>query len=465
MTTQNMKLRAPVPFPANVTGTGGIGVVKENGIWTISPDFGDIAAIVASAVSDPTTKQIWIWDSVTDEYNVLTLAGLGDALYKMTSTTSLAISIASKTFVTQSGKDVGVGSWVIATSDSGATNYMLGQVTSYSGTSLVVNVTATGGSGTKTDWTIRASSAPGSAGKSSGHSYLWATSTASSDPTAGFVKANNATISSATALYISETDNDGNGIAANIGTWDDSTSTIHGRLKIYNPLTPANFAYFDVTGTNTDNGTWDTVNVSYVSSGGSFSASDALYVLFIPKGDKGDVGPGGNATLSSVTTHGVAIISGATTATSTAVMTDGQLLVGQSAADPLPKSITGDVAVSAAGAMSFTDAQLKSNLPQNSKSAAYTTVLTDGAKHILHPTADNNARTFTIDSNANVTYPIGTTLTFVNQINTVTIAITSDTLTLAGTGATGSRTLAANGIATALKITSTSWVISGTGLT
>jgi hypothetical protein len=103
-------------------------------------------------------------------------------------------------------------------------------------------------------------------------------------------------------------------------------------------------------------------------------------------------------------------------------------------------------------------------LGQNSKSAAYTTVLKDANKHILHPAADNNARTFTIDSNANVPYPIGTTLTFVNEINTVTIAITSDTLAMVGSGSTGSRTLAANGMATALKITATKWMISGTGL-
>lgn len=104
-------------------------------------------------------------------------------------------------------------------------------------------------------------------------------------------------------------------------------------------------------------------------------------------------------------------------------------------------------------------------IPQNSQSAAYTTVLGDANKHILHPIADNNARTFTIDSNANVAYPIGTAITFVNLINTVTIAITSDTMYLAGTGTTGSRTLAAYGVATALKVASTTWVISGTGLT
>lgn len=103
-------------------------------------------------------------------------------------------------------------------------------------------------------------------------------------------------------------------------------------------------------------------------------------------------------------------------------------------------------------------------ITQNSQSLAYTTVLTDAGKQILHPAADNNARTFTIDSNANVPYPIGTTLTFVNEINTVTIAITVDTLMVAGTGATGSRTLAASGMATAMKVTSTKWLISGPGL-
>jgi hypothetical protein len=106
-------------------------------------------------------------------------------------------------------------------------------------------------------------------------------------------------------------------------------------------------------------------------------------------------------------------------------------------------------------------------VPQNSQSTAYTTVMADSGKHLLHPAADTTPRTFTIDSNANVAYPIGTAITFVNEnsAGTLTIAITSDTMRLAGAGTTGSRTLAANGIATALKITSTSWIISGTGLT
>ncbi len=106
-------------------------------------------------------------------------------------------------------------------------------------------------------------------------------------------------------------------------------------------------------------------------------------------------------------------------------------------------------------------------IPQNSKSAAYTLVLADAGGHIYHPSADTTARTWTIPANASVAFPIGTTLTFVNDnaAGVVTIAITTDTMRLAGAGTTGSRTLAANGIATAIKMTATSWIINGTGLT
>ena len=106
------------------------------------------------------------------------------------------------------------------------------------------------------------------------------------------------------------------------------------------------------------------------------------------------------------------------------------------------------------------------NVPQNSQSAAYTLVLADAGKHIFHPSTDANARTFTIPANSSVAYPIGTVIAFANMTSqVVTIAITTDTMYLGGQGTTGSRSLAQYGIANALKITSTAWVITGTGLT
>ena len=112
-----------------------------------------------------------------------------------------------------------------------------------------------------------------------------------------------------------------------------------------------------------------------------------------------------------------------------------------------------------------TDAVGFRNTPVNSQSAAYTLVLADSGKTILHPVADDNARTFTIPANSSVAYPVGTVISFVNLQNTVTIAITTDTMYLANDGATGSRTLAEYGMASAMKVDSTSWIISGNGLT
>jgi hypothetical protein len=106
------------------------------------------------------------------------------------------------------------------------------------------------------------------------------------------------------------------------------------------------------------------------------------------------------------------------------------------------------------------------NTPVNSQSADYTAVLADAGKTIFHPAADNTARTFTIPANSSVAYAVGTVLTFVNLAAAdVTIAITTDTMYLAGDGTTGSRTLAEYGIASAVKLASTDWLISGNGLT
>ena len=113
-----------------------------------------------------------------------------------------------------------------------------------------------------------------------------------------------------------------------------------------------------------------------------------------------------------------------------------------------------------------TDAVGFRNLPVNSQSAAYTAVLADAGKIIFHPSTDANARTFTIPANGSVAYPIGTALSFINMTSqSVTIAITSDTMYLSSAGTTGSRTLAQYGSATAIKMTSTTWLISGSGLT
>lgn len=102
---------------------------------------------------------------------------------------------------------------------------------------------------------------------------------------------------------------------------------------------------------------------------------------------------------------------------------------------------------------------------QNSKSTDYTLILDDAGKHILHPSSDANTRTFTIPANSAVAFEIGTVITFVNQTSQIlSIAITTDTMILANSVLVGTRSLAQNGVATALKIGTTEWIISGVGL-
>lgn len=100
--------------------------------------------------------------------------------------------------------------------------------------------------------------------------------------------------------------------------------------------------------------------------------------------------------------------------------------------------------------------------PINTQNGTYTTVMSDRGKTIYH--TSGSAHTFTIDSNANVAYPIGTIINFENEnaAGIVTLAITSDTLRWGSS--TGSRSLAANSSASAKKMTATSWRLVGSGI-
>jgi hypothetical protein len=100
-------------------------------------------------------------------------------------------------------------------------------------------------------------------------------------------------------------------------------------------------------------------------------------------------------------------------------------------------------------------------LPLNAQTGNYTVVASDLGKAIFHASGAGASDTYTIDSSL---YNTGAVISFINRdSNALTIAISGDTLTLAGTTSTGSRSLAQNGIATAVK-DSSGWLISGTGL-
>jgi len=90
----------------------------------------------------------------------------------------MTIGTGSKSFTTQTGKQFGVGVWVLVFQTSTPANYMFGQVTAYnSGTgAIIVDVQAVAGSGTIAAWTVAVAGIRGAAG-AAGPNYAQTRST------------------------------------------------------------------------------------------------------------------------------------------------------------------------------------------------------------------------------------------------------------------------------------------------
>lgn len=101
--------------------------------------------------------------------------------------------------------------------------------------------------------------------------------------------------------------------------------------------------------------------------------------------------------------------------------------------------------------------------PVNTQDNTYGIVMTDAGKCIYH--TSGSAHTWTIPANGTIALPIGTVIVLSNENGggVVTVAITSDTLRWGSS--TGSRSLAANGTATIIKVASAIWRMTGDGIT
>lgn len=117
-----------------------------NNIYVFAPSLLVGAASAAAAAADTSAAA-----ALASE----TQAGVYAGQLTIVSTTSVAIGTGSKVFTVASGLSLNAGQFILITSDANPdTNYMWGQIASYSGTTLTVTVEATGGSGTLADWTM-----------------------------------------------------------------------------------------------------------------------------------------------------------------------------------------------------------------------------------------------------------------------------------------------------------------------
>jgi len=296
----NITVRAQVRIPATMVGAGGIAIEKENGIWTVHPQWEDLILIAPGIALDPASKEIWTRDPITNVYNRMTLQGLGLALWSGTSDTSQTISAGTKNFTTQSGKDWPVGSYVMAIDTTNLGNWLVGQVNQYDGTTLQVIVPggSFNGSGAPNSWIITKSTplvgaVGGTAGEDAGLAYIY-TNAPAADPGNGRVGFNNAVAASITAISVSHNDRSNNAISAEIATWDDSTSPIKARVRIYDENDATKFLIGSISGARVNNGTWSTFPIS-LPVGTSIPETATVRVEVLRAGDQGPQGVAGPA--------------------------------------------------------------------------------------------------------------------------------------------------------------------------
>lgn len=125
------------------------------------------------------------------------------------------------------------------------------------------------------------------------YEYTFSTTTDDADPGAGFLRLDNATASSATGIYINDSEQNGTDISALMLTWDDSTSTVKGYIKVQSKATPATFYVYSVSAL-TDNTGYMDFTVAYVAGAGTLANNEEIIVSFARTGDKGETGATGS---------------------------------------------------------------------------------------------------------------------------------------------------------------------------
>ena len=111
--------------------------------------------------------------------------------------------------------------------------------------------------------------------------FQYSTTTTDSDPGAGKFRLNNATISSATIMYIDDLEFNGTNVEAWVQSWDDVTGndTNRGRIRISKANSLDTWMVFKVTGSITNATGYSKVTLVYIDSAGTFTNDDKFFVV------------------------------------------------------------------------------------------------------------------------------------------------------------------------------------------
>jgi hypothetical protein len=211
-----MKIRARTvtKLPASLAASGGLSVEKENGVWTFSPDWDQLA--LETTIADPEDRELWVKNANTDVYTRLSVQYLIDSLPD---------------------------------------------------------------------------------GPPGGFKQTFDSSTTDADPGDGDFRFNNATVASATEAYLDNEDADGTTITSILDQFDNSTSTIKGRIRFEKTTDPTVWAEFNVTGSVVDGTGYRKITLQDGVSNGTFSSGNRFAINFAASGNTPTVTVGSTTTL------------------------------------------------------------------------------------------------------------------------------------------------------------------------
>jgi len=429
-----------------------------------------------TGIAVPASASMWVFNDATnvlDAMSYLTSLTLGAALpvasggTGQTTYTNGQLLIGNTTGSTLTKATITAGSGVSITNSTGSITISAtgsgGSVTSVNGTGGTTGLTLTGGPVTTTGTLTLGGLLVVANGGTNVASYavgdiLYASASTTLSKLAD-VATGNALISGgintapAWGKIALTTHVSGTLPVANGGT--GAATYTNGQLLIGNTTGSTLTAATLTAGTNVTitNGT-GTITISSSSSGGTVTSVNGS------GGTTGLTLTGGAITTSGTLTLGgtLAIANGGTGQT-TAGAALTALGGAASGANTDITALDQDITVTATGTIAANTIGYR-GLPQSTKTASYTLALADAGTHISTTTGG-----IVIPANSSVAFPIGTAITiFNNSASSQTLSITTDTLRLAGTSSTGSRTIALRGLCTCLKVNTTEWAASGAGV-
>ncbi len=121
--------------------------------------------------------------------------------------------------------------------------------------------------------------------------FQYSTTTTDADPGAGKFRLNNATISSASEMYIDDLEFNGTDVSAWVQSWDDvsGNDTNRGRIRISKANTLDTWMVFKVTGAITDASGYTKVSLVYIDTAGTFANDDKVFISFTASGEDGAI--------------------------------------------------------------------------------------------------------------------------------------------------------------------------------